>query len=197
VTRAFGGVGRAPSIGRTGGDRSATTLASTLNLLNPGEEVISRDDVVSGQAVDTGTVFFSYFTARRSEAITKVQVNTGGTAGVTLTLARVGVYTAIGGTLTLVASTTNDTTMWTAANTAYQKALSATWNKLGGQRYAVAVLVIGTTMPTLEALAVRPLTVALPPRIQGELVSQADLPASTPESGLAAGTRRFQAIFLP
>jgi hypothetical protein len=194
VTRALGGP---PGFVRYPGDRSASFVGDRFNLLAAGEEVLPRDDVTGALALVSGVCYFSYFTARKSEAITKVQTETDATAGVTLTIARVGLYTAIGGTLTLVASSTNDTAMWTATTTVYQKALTATWNKVAGQRYALGIIALGATMPTLSAIGVRALSVALAPRIQGQLAAQADLPASTPESGLAAGTNRFQGIFLP
>lgn len=167
------------------------------NLLVTGEEVLHRDLVQLEYPLDSGTCFFSYFTARKTEPITKVQTGINGTAGATLTIARVGVYTAAGGTLTLVASTPNDTAMWTATGTAYQKAFSATFNKVAGVRYAVCLLAVGSTMPVLECIAVRYQSAGLAPRLQGELTGQANLPASTPESGLATSYRRFQAILLP
>jgi hypothetical protein len=180
-----------------GGDRSIPAQAAQFSLLLSGEEVLPRDDITGAAALVGGTCFFTYFTARKTESITVVQTETDATAGATLTIARVGIYTAIGGTLTLVASSTNDTAMWNATNTVYAKALTATWNKVAGQRYALCLLAVGTTMPTLSAIGVRPLSAALAPRIQGQLAAQANLPGSTPESGLAAGTNRFQGIFLP
>jgi hypothetical protein len=173
------------------------SAAQDPNLLASGEEVLPRDLCQLEYPLDSGTCFFTYFTARKTEPITKVQTGINGTAGASLTLARVGVYTAVGGTLTLVASSVNDTTMWTATSTPYQKALSATFNKVAGVRYAVCLLAIGVTMPVLECIAVRYQSAGFAPRIQGELAAQSNLPASTPESGLSTSYRRFQAILLP
>lgn len=192
-----GGKSQSGFVRSGGGDWSIPARAAQFSLLTSGEEVLPRDDVTGALALVSGVCYFSYFTARKTEAITQVQTETDATAGATLTIARVGLYTAIGGTLTLVASSTNDTAMWNAANTVYAKALTASWSKVAGQRYALGIIAVGTTMPTLSAIGVRPLSVALVPRIQGQLAAQANLPASTPESGLAAGTNRFQGIFLP
>ena len=168
-----------------------------LNLLASGEEVLPRDLVQVEYPLDSGTCFFSYFTARKTEPITKVQTGINGTAGASLTIARVGVYTAAGGTLTLVAASANDTSMWTATSTPYPKALSGTFNKVAGVRYAVCLLAVGTTMPVLECIPVRYQSAGFAPRIQGELAGQANLPASVSEAALAASYRRFQAILLP
>lgn len=197
MTRAFG-FGRPQGFTRTsGGDRSAQALGNEFSLLTSGEEVLPRDLVTSEYPLTSGTVMFSYFTARKTESISQIQTEVYTTAGATLTIARIGIYVPAAGTLTLVASSVNDTAMWTAANTPYPKALSAPWAKVAGTRYAFAAIAVGTTMPTLGAIGIRYQTGANAPRVQGELAAQANLPASTPESGLASGHRRLQALMLP
>jgi hypothetical protein len=167
------------------------------NRLTTGEEVMPRDDVAGEVALVSGVVYWSFFTARKTETITQCRTATGATAAAGLTLARIGVYSTNGTTLTLVASTANDTSLWTAGNTMTPKNFSSSFGKVAGTRYAMAYLAIGTTMPTLEGVQIRPNSVALPPRIQGELSGQTDLPASQLESGLSGGFRRFQGIILP
>lgn len=183
--------------GATPASAFTSTLPTAFNPLTTGEEVLPRDMVTNDLGLDSGTVFFSYFTARKTETINSVQTGTAATAGATLTIARVGIYTASGGTLTLVASTTNDTAMWTTAFTPYVKALTAPLSKVAGTRYALALLAVGTTMPVLECIQVRYQSANLAPRIQGELAGQANLPASQAEAGLTTGSRRFQGILLP
>lgn len=167
------------------------------NLLTTGEEVLPRDDVAGEVAIVSGVVYWSFFTARKTETITVLRNATGSTAGASLTLARKGIYSTDGTTLTLEASTASDTAMWTATNAVYATPLSASWNKVAGQRYAIAYLATGTTMPNLEGVNVRPNSVALSPRILGELSGQTNLPATQLESGLSTGFRRFQGIVLP
>jgi hypothetical protein len=176
---------------------SQASLTSIFDLVTVGEEVMPRETVASEYALDTGTAFFTYFTARKSEPITQVSTAVYGIAAATLSRARVGIYQASGGTLSLVAATANDTSMWTATFTTYPKALSATWNKVAGNRYAFCVLAVGTTMPVLGCQQNRYQDVARAPRIQGELAGQTDLPASVSEAGLANGYRRFQGMLLP
>jgi hypothetical protein len=96
----------------------------------------------------------SYFTAALTETCTRIAVNTGSTAaGARPTLVRFGLYSvAANGDLTLVAATTNDTTLLAAANTRYAKATSAAFVKIQGQRYATAVLVVSAAiMPSIFA----------------------------------------------
>lgn len=176
---------------------SQASLTSIFDLVTSGEEVMPRETVASEYSLDSGTCFFTYFTARKSESITQIATAVYGTAGATLTRARVGIYLASGGTLSLVAASANDTSMWTATFTTYTKALSATWSKVAGNRYAFCTFAAGTTMPVLGCQQNRYQDVARAPRIQGELAAQSDLPASLSEASLANGYRRFQAILLP
>jgi len=179
--------------------QSATdaTLAARLNLLTVGEEVMPREWATAEDRPVSGTVYFSYFTARKTETITKMQVGTSGTAATGTTLARIGVYSTNGTTLTLINASTNDTALWSATYTPYQKAFSASFSKVAGTRYAFALLFVGTGGATMECAPIRYQSADQAPRIQGELAAQADLPASQAESGLQTGYRRFQGIFLP
>lgn len=153
-----------------------------------GECVPDRELWVSSSAspLSSGRLCLVHFTARRSEAINTVTMWTGGTAaGATPTICRYGIYSvAANGDLTLVASTPNDTALWAAANTAYPKALSATWNKLAGRRYAAGILCvtaaavpnfIGTTGTSLSHIGTTYLDA---PTISSCVTGQADLPAN-------------------
>lgn len=181
-------------MGSSGGIAGGTT---SLNLLDVGEEVIPRQSVSSEIAPDSGTVFLSYWTARKSEPITSLLSGTGGNGTTTPTLCRIGIYSATGGTLTLVASTANITTLWGAGFTTYTPALQATWNKVAGQRYAVGFLCIATGMPLIECCPVRYHSSGKAPKIQGEFTGQSNLPASIPEASLGNGYRMFQCLVLP
>lgn len=169
-------------------------------LLTSGEEAIDRGAVGPGEyPLDSGTIFFTFFTARKTEAITKIRTGVYGQAATGLTLARVGIWTvAANGDLVPLIASVNDTGMWTATYTRYSKSLASTWNKQAGVRYAAGKLAIGTQMPILAAQGVKFLDVADGPRIQGELAGQTNFPAGTiAAASLADGYRRFQAIFQP
>lgn len=185
------------SLNRTGGDRSAAVQSAGLSLLASGEEAVPRIMMTSEDRPASGTLHLTYFTARKTETVTKVQTNVSSGAAAGLTLARIGIYSvAANGGLTLVASTPSDTAMWTATFTPYQKTFSVAWAKLAGQRYAVGILGVGTTMPILECIPVRFQASGFAPRIQGEIAA-ADLPGSVADAALSNQYRVFQAYFLP
>ena len=101
--------------------------------------------------MNSGYVTFSFWTADKTEPINNVKVTTGGTAaGATPTLCRMGIYSvnAAGDLTALLAATANDTSLFAAANTVYTRALTTQFNKVAGQRYATALLVVtGAAMP--------------------------------------------------
>jgi hypothetical protein len=151
------------------------------NLLTSGESSLPRDLATSAQTLTSGNLRLRFFTARKTEDITKVRTYTGNTAaGATPTLCRVGIYSVdSGGDLTLVASIVNDTALWAGTQTAYERSLSATWSKVAGQRYAVGALcVTGATAPLIAgALPSSTGLGARPPRTTGLLSGQTDLPS--------------------
>lgn len=179
--------------------------------LAAGETTYSRErrHIFTGPALTSGALCLSFFTAHRTEEIASVKTWTGGTAAAaTPTLCRIGVYSeAPGGALTLVASTPNDTALWAAAYTEYEKDLSVPWAKVRGQRYAIGLLCIsGAAVPTLCAdddvyvyegvFGVGSIYTASP-RIVGSFTGQTDLPASIAAVSLGGLARRFFAQMLP
>lgn len=154
-------------------------------LLTTGEETIPRTSVGFGAAgwsvgAASGSVRGGIFTARKSETVTQVRVVTGTTAAAaTPTLCKIGVYSvAATGDLTLVASTASDTTLFAAASTAYTRSFQASFAKVAGQRYAVAVIVVsGAAIPTFAGLPGVPEGGAAPVLVLRR-DGQSDLPSS-------------------
>jgi len=159
----------------------------TANQLLVGEEtfprLFTRDNTL---AAVSQQVRLTHFTARKTESITQIRFATGNTpAGATPTLVRVGVYSVAGtdgmGDLTLVASTPNDTTLLSSANTRYTKALSSSWNKIAGQRYAIGILIVtaaaAPTYVTMQQQAQADLFDQAP-RMNSARNTQSDLPGS-------------------
>jgi hypothetical protein len=182
------------------------TPSDLRDCLTTGEEAFHRDlAVLNSLAVGTGDLRLSFFTARKSETTTQVRVVTGGTAaGATPTVCRIGLYeVAANGNGTLVASTTNDTTLFAATNTAYTKAWSSSYAKVAGKRYAVGICVVtGATAPQFcgtgfgsGGAGSEPANVA--PRLSGSLSGQSDLPSSFTEGALGPSARRIYAAILP
>ena len=169
------------------------------DLLITGEEVMDRDYAGTNTVTTLGTVRFTYFTARKSEAINNIRMWAGTTIAAGLTLARMGVYLEDPTTraLSLLGASVNDTALFAVANTGYTKALNATVNKAKGQRYAVAVLMTGTTAATLLGTAVPTVAADMwagAPRLAGLLAGQTDLPASVAVGSIANLGARHQAI---
>jgi len=172
------------------------------DLITTGESTFSRRNIATNAAtVGNTTLRLSYFTARKTETITTVLTTTG-TVGTTsgATLARIGIYSVDGsGNLTLVASTANDTTLWVSAATAYTKTLSASWSKVKGTRYALALLVVGgsTGLTFPGTLTGSSAMLALAPRLSGLVASQTDLPSSIAVGSVTDATVTHFAAFTP
>jgi hypothetical protein len=159
---------------------NSSVLNQDPDLLTAGEETIRRLHAQTTPQLSTGNMVLTYFTARRSETINNVAVVVGGTAAAGTTLARYGIYSvAANGDLTLVASTANDTTLWNSTFAGPSRALSSSWSKVAGQRYALAALFVGTTGPKLSGAAPANGTeMGRTPRLNGSIASQADLPST-------------------
>jgi hypothetical protein len=185
------------SLGRVAGDRSNAALAAGFSLLASGEEAVPRVAMTNEDRPASGTLHLTFFTARKTEVITQVRTHVSSSAATGLTLARIGIFSvAANGDITLIASTPNDVTLWAATNTPYTKALSASWTKQAGVRYASGILGIGTQMPILECIPIRFQSAGFAPRLQGE-VAASDLPASKTDAQLSNQYRLFQCYFLP
>ena len=191
------------------GTPTSGTLTNCDGL--PASGVIDPDDLTTGESTLPRRIVFSsavtggnsvlrltYFTAKKTETITQVRTITGTTAGVTPTLCRIGIYSVAGnGNLTLEASTANDTALWVAANTAYTKSLSASFTKTKGQRYAVALLVVGAaTAPTFYGNALSGSEMAFGPRLSG-FSNQTDLVSSLTEASISASGSNHYVVLLP
>jgi hypothetical protein len=115
------------------------------------EYTINRYEPLGAASILTsGTVIYSYFTARRTRDVTGV-ATISSVVTATITSSLVGLYEedpSTGG-LTLRASAANDVGLWLAADTRYFKAFTAGWRIKAGRRYAVAVLSVATTPPIL------------------------------------------------
>jgi hypothetical protein len=122
-----------------------------------GIETMSRFDGIGGQALTSQRVQYAFFTPKAAKTVTKAIVATGATAaGASPSVVRIGLYTAdASDNLTgPIVSTANDTALLVSSTqTDFEKALSATYTFIAGQRYAAALLVVsGTTMPAVRAI---------------------------------------------
>lgn len=154
------------------------------NSIASGTETMART-VARDQSIApvTQELILTYFTARKSETVNNVRVNTGNTAAAaTPTLCRIGLYSVDGaGNLTLVASTANDTTLFAGTFTVYTRAFSVGYALVAGSRYALGLLVVSAAaMPKFGGIfpggGVNA-EIAIAPQLAGHITAQADLPA--------------------
>lgn len=167
--------------------------------LTSGESVLDRDQGMSEVGLDLGTLHLSYFTALKTETVTTVITALLTNVAASNTLARIGIYSvdADGGLTALLASTANDTALWETGNGNRAKALSASWAKVAGTRYAVGALVVGGTAPQLIGIFPSASMGAVAPRTHGIVTGQSDLPASVASGSIANDYRKIQFIVTP
>jgi hypothetical protein len=111
---------------------------------------IPREIALGAVTLTSGTIQFCHFTAYRDQTVNFIRTRVRGTAAAGLTTALVGIY-SVGANdkdLTRLGQSTSDTSMWVTTFTNYKKSINAV-SLVAGQRYAVAMLAIGTTMPAL------------------------------------------------
>lgn len=172
-------IGAAATSGLTSFFNSSATVVDTFprNIQNTAAQLTS------------GSVLLVFFTPLVTRTITQVTVGSGNTAASGLTLARLGLYTFDESNASLVASVPNDTTLFAAANTAYTRSLASSYTLTAGSRYGLAVLAIGTTMPNIIGLSSSGFNLAtLPPRTNGQIPSQTNLPATFVSGNLSVTT---------
>ncbi len=183
-------------------DGTTKVVPSNLGLPMASGEIPYDRKFLAEQAVATsGDVNLTYFVASKTETINNLAMYSAGTAAVTITLCRFGVYlVAANGDLSLIHSTANDATVFAGVNTRYQRALTVPWAKTAGTTYAVGYLTVATTMPTVfgstDGDSVFDAIWAREPRISGVRIGQTDLPASILAADVLA-TRRspyFEAL---
>ena len=162
------------------------TFLSRLSMPTTAIETFPRM-AISFLAATSGNVLYSFFTPLTTLTVSQVTMLSGGTAAAGLTLARIGLvtYDEATGTATLVAQTASDTSLFTSTRTAYTRSFStaggfpATYTLNAGTRYGVALLCIGTTIPTIQGNNGLAEMSALTPRLSAIRTSQSDLSTIT------------------
>lgn len=195
-----GGGGGTPLVDRVDA-LEALVYAGSYDALGSGQSTVPRSLVNANVAQPTGVLRLAFFSSVKSETTTQARVSTiTPAAAATPTLVRWGLYSvAANGDGTLVASTANDTTLFSVASTAYTRPWSAPYALTRGSRYAFGCLVVtGATAPNVAANTQQDSTeAARSPRLAGILSAQADLPAGFTDAGLTNSTSRIYAAILP
>lgn len=178
-----------------------TDVGLTVRDLGVGQETSPRALASVANQPGSGTMRLSYFTARKTEKVGSVVAYTGGAAASAITLSRIGLYTvgADGSSLTaLIASTADDTSLFSAINTEYTKAFSTPVQLVAGQRYAIAPLILATTTPSLYGPPSPPAALLTKfPRTSGAVTGQTDLPASVTSGSIVTSGFSLYFSLLP
>jgi hypothetical protein len=179
----------------------ATSATLVGDRLTTGQETFDRIGIVSNTiAMTSGVVKLTYFTARKTETVTTLRTYAGAVAaGATPTICRMGLYSIDGsGNLTLIASTPNDTSLWSAINTQYAKALSASVGVVAGTRYAFgSICVTAATVPQVAGGLPNLMMSDVAPRISAQLTGQTDLPSSITSASLNRLAQRVYGELIP
>lgn len=167
----------------------AASQAALMPLANA-VETMPRHMIPSSSvnALATQRLYFMFFVATRDMLATQFKLPIAGTAAASITLARLGLYTAPnadGTGMTCVAASANSTTLGNATfatavapfgtSPVGGQAMPANYQLVRGNRYAIGVLFVGTTMPLLYGGLNIPAISTDTPRICGSLASQSDL----------------------
>lgn len=173
----------------TGRDAPRITGGNTIV-----EETLARVFGSGNFTPTSGAMQIAYFTAMSSTVRTKIYMKTRGTAASGLTYASVGLASVNSDDSgTILASSTSDNSMFSATFTNYTKTITAN-GLVPGQRYAIVLLLVGTTMPVLYgggAFVDQDQT----PRINGQVTGLSTLPASWTAGGLSNATGSVYATF--
>jgi len=163
---------------------TAALLASRSNASTSVVDVIDRATVTTSRVTNSGTIYFSYFTPAYSVTVSSISMANAATVSSTVTLARMGIYTWDGSTLTLVARTASDTTLFSTSGTIYTRILDTTggypasYTLAAGTRYAVAVVVVASATGSLLAGSAPNTLAGLSPRTQAARSGVTDLSTS-------------------
>jgi len=163
---------------------STTVAVDQTSMSSTVQDTHERLNSITSVGGTSQTVYWSFFTPLRDITVSQVTTASGGTAAAGVTGARMGLYSISGTTLTLLARTASDATLFTATSTLYTRSFDttggypATYTLTAGTRYAFAIRVQATTMPTLAATSTNSAIAALTPRVTAAIGGLSDLPTT-------------------
>lgn len=171
------------------GAQSVELARSAWHSSTAALDVVSRTNAMGSVGISSGVIYWQFFTPQYNFTASSISMATQSTAAAGLTLARMGLYSFGGTTLTLQAATANDTSLFGATTTVYTRnfdsagGLPTNFNLVAGQRYATALLIVGTTAPGMVGFSQGFHITSLAPRVTASLSSQTDLVASRTSFG--------------
>lgn len=163
-----------------------------------GETTVPRINVGSTAPLTSTNMPLTFFTAQKTEQVNNIATVSGATpAGATPTYAAMGLFSIdAAGNLTLLGQCASDTTLFAAAFTTYTRPVLTPFLKQAGQRYAFAHLVVSAAaMPTITGFNGNNVMTAAAPRVCGQVLAQALIPASVPVGSISnASSLYFGAV---
>jgi hypothetical protein len=149
-------------------------------------DTVPRLTVQAGnQAAINGSIFFMPIVPIRDFTVSNLSINciSGKTDVSGTTVRKLGIYTLSGTTMTLVASTANDSTIGTANATVYTRSLTASYSVTAGTTYYIALICYNTggtfNAPTFSCTSIGSSSLAaVLPRLAFRRGSQTDLASS-------------------
>lgn len=168
------------------------------NEVAVGEESWPRWSSNGAVTITTGLMRLAFYTCRKAELKSNLIMPSSATAAVTTTYAAMGVYRLnADATLTLMGQCANDTTLFAAASTFYTRAITAPFTSVFGQRYALAVLILATTMPSIQGQSASVFDQTRLPLIGASLAGQSTLPSTVTAGSYVGSTSTFYGIVSP
>jgi len=146
---------------------------------------VPRFLIGTSQSAISQAVYYSRIIPHKTIAVSNIAFVCGANT-TSITLVRFGIYTRSGSTMTLVARTASDTTIFATASTKYTRALDttggypATYTMTAGAEYYIAVLQISSSSVALMAATARQngANIATPAQSYSQ-TNQTDLPTSS------------------
>lgn len=165
------------------------TTATAIDWLPRGHGTIGNTSATSGN------LMLAFFTAPYSITATTLTFVNAGTATASLSLCRFALFTVsetitdsvtvTTPSITMVARSASDTTIGNVANTIYTRTFAtaggypSSYNIVGGNRYAVGLLIVGSTPGAWQAATVTSGSfMRLPPMATGAVTGLSDIPTS-------------------
>ena len=165
---------------------SVTAILGALHCSSTAIDTAPRT-TNSTTSLASAVTFFTFFTPLYTKTVSTITMVSGAITSANLTYARYGLYTVSSTDVaTLVARTAIDTTMLSSIAALFTRSFvtdggyPSEYTLVAGQRYAVAVMTIGTSPGSVYMNYTSSPTMinSLPPRMTGAAGSQADLPTT-------------------
>ena len=160
------------------------TFLGSSNQSTIAVDVFDRRIVSGTENPGTGNIYFTFFTAVENITVSNITMVSGTNPASGVTLCRLGLYSFDETTVTRLAQTAVDNSLFSAGLTTYTKAfdnsVATSVNLIQGNRYGVAIITVGTLSSQLLGAPQSDNHInSLSPKLVMTLPGQTDLVASS------------------